>query len=211
LAEKVFKNTFAPALDGKTIDVATVIEELRYGMIKEDDLPGEVHAAVADELDRREREWISPDRVVILLIGTMGEVRGRALLHRCAFLVDVGMYSHESRDIYTMFGWRPHAHGPRSEWFGRYVEDAVRDGLVEEFQAAPRDSGDSAGYRLTGRGSDEFAGLLGMFAKDTVRMREILADAAPEQSLDRVTSYICEHYPNYVDKNVIWNRAGRGK
>jgi len=191
--------------------VGTVIEELRYGMIKEDDLPGEVHAAVAAELDRREREWISPDRVVILLVGTMGEVRGKALLHRCAFLVDVEMYSRESRDIYTMFGWRPHAHGPHSEWFGRYVDEAVRDGLVEEFQATPRDSGDFIGYRLTGRGREEFAGLLEVFAKDTERMRAILAKAAPEQSLDHIISYIYKHYPNYADKKVIWNRVGRGQ
>lgn len=194
MAERAFRNTFAPTFDGKTIDVATVIEELRHGLIREADLPSEVHAAVAAELDRREREWISPDRVVILLVGTMGEVRGRELLHRCAFLVDMEMYSRESRDIYTMFGWRPHAHGPRSEWFGRYVDEAVRDGLVEEFPAVSRHSGDSVGYRLTGLGKEVFDGLLGTFQKDVDRMKEILAGPAPGHTASR----ICARYPEYA-------------
>jgi len=53
LAEKAFKNTLAPAFDGKAIDVATAMGELRYAMIREGGLPGEVHAAVTAELDRR--------------------------------------------------------------------------------------------------------------------------------------------------------------
>jgi len=57
----------------------------------------------------------------------------------------------------------------------------------------------------------ESAGLLGVFAKDTGGIREILARAAPEQSLDRIISYMHEHYPKFADKKAIWNRAGRGQ
>ncbi|MDD9843752.1 MAG: hypothetical protein OXU85_07705 [Thaumarchaeota archaeon] len=208
MAEEVFKNTFAPEIDGDTIRVGMVIAGLRHGTIREDDLPAEVHDAVAAELERRERELISPERAVILLIGAMGEVRGASLLHKCAFLVDVEMYSRESRDIYTMFGWKPHRHGPHSEWFGRYVDEAVRDGLVEEFPALQQDFGDSAGYRLTGTGKKEFAALLEVFTNDVKKIREIMAKAAPGQSLDRLTSYIYKHYPEHAHKNVIWNRVG---
>lgn len=211
MAGQVFKNTFAPGFGGETIDVETVIEELRYGMIAEGDLPAEVHDAVSAELGRREREMISPDRVVILLIGAMGEVRENTLLHMCAFLVDMEMYSRESRDVYTMFGWRPHKYGPHSEWFGRYVDEAIRDGLVEEFTTPPQDSGVCTGYRLTGAGRDEFDGLLGTFAGDVERIKAILATAAPEQSTSRIISYIREHYPEYVGKKVVCNRAGRGQ
>lgn len=207
----MFKNTFAPELGGETIDVGTVIEELRYGMITEGDLPAEVHDAVSAELGRRERESITPDRAVILLIGAMGEVRGNTLLHRCAFLVDMEMYSRESRDIYTMFGWKPHKYGPHSEWFGRYVDEAVRDGLVEEFPVPLRDSGDSTGYRLTGSGREEFDGLLGAFAGDIEKIKGILAKAAPEQSTSRAVSYVHEHYPEYASKSIICSRAGHGQ
>lgn len=211
MAEKVFKNTFAPEIDGDTIRVGMVIAGLRHGTVREADLPAEVHAAVADELERRERELISPERVIILLVGTMGEVRGRTLLQKYTFLVDVEMYSRKSRDIYTMFGWTPHKSGPYSVWPGRFVDEAVSDGLVEEFPVASRHSGDSVGYRLTRLGKEMFNDLLGAFQKDVDRMKEILAEFAPEQSVDRVTSHIYEHYPEYADKNVIWNRVGRGQ
>lgn len=211
MVERVFKNTFAPGIGGDAIGVGMVIAGLRHGTIREADLPAEVHAAVADELERRERELISPERVIILLIGTMGTVQGRTLLQKYTFLVDVGIYSRKSRDIYTMFGWKPHKSGPHSEWPGRLVDEAMRDGLVEEVPTAPPRSEDPVGYRLTGLGKKMFDGLLGAFQKDADRMKEILVEFAPEQSVDRVTSYIYAHYPEYADKNVIWNRVGRGQ
>lgn len=211
MAEKVFKNTFAPKIVGNAIGVGMVIAGLRHGTVREADLPPEVHAAVADELERRKRELISPERVIILLIGAMGTVQGRTLLQKYTFLVDVEMYSRKSRDIYTMFGWKPHKSGPYSAWPGRFVDEAVRDGLVEEFPAASRHSEDPVGYRLTSLGKEVFDGLLGAFQKDVDRMKEILSEFAPKQSVDHVTSHIYEHYPEYADKNVIWNRVGRGQ
>jgi len=202
LAEKVFRNTFAPEIDGDTIRVGMVIAGLRHGTIGEDDLPAEVHDAVAAELERRERELISPERVILLLIGTMGEVRGRTLLQKYTFLVDMEVYSRKSRDIYTMFGWRPHQSGPHSVWPGRFVDRAVRDGLVEEFSLTSRHSIDSVGYRLADRGQRVYDGLLGAFQKNIDRMRELFAELAPEQHVDRVTFHICANYPEYVDSKA---------
>ncbi|RNJ74437.1 MAG: hypothetical protein EB824_03555 [Thaumarchaeota archaeon S15] len=211
MAEKAFKNTFAPEIDGDTIRVGMVIAGLRHGTIREDDLPAEVHDAVADELKRREQETVTAERVMVLLIGTMGEVRGRTLLQKYAFLVDVEMYSRKTRGYYTMFGWKPHKSGPHSIWPGRHVDEAVGDGLVEEFPIVTRHSGDSVGYRLTARGMGMFEGLMGAFQKDSDKMREILAEFAPEQSLDHVTTHIHAHYPEHADKSAIWNRVGRGQ
>ena len=211
MAEEVFRNTFAPEIDGDTIRVGMVIAGLRHGTIREDDLPAEVHDAVAAELERRERELISPERVILLLIGTMGEVRGRTLLQKYTFLVDMELYSRKSRDIYTMFGWKPHQSGPHSVWPGRFVDRAVRKGLVEEFSITSPHSVDSVGYRLTGRGQRVYDGLLGAFQKDIDSMRRILAEFAPEQSIDSVISHIYARYPEYADKNVVWNRVRRGK
>jgi len=87
----------------------------------------------------------------------------------------------------------------------------VGDGLVEEFPIVTRHSGDSMGYRLTARGMGMFEGLMGAFQKDSGKMREILAEFAPEQSLDHVTTHIYAHYPEHADKSAIWNRVGRGQ
>lgn len=211
MAEKAFRNTFAPGIGGESIDVGMVIEGLRFGVIREADLPAEVHGAVEAELERRGRELISPKRVIILLIGTVGEVRGRTLLQKYTFLVDMEMYSRKSRDIYTMFGWKAHESGPHSASHGRYVDDAVRDGLVEEFPIAPRHAGEATGYRLTSRGKEMFDGLLGAFQGDSDSMKCILAEFVPEQSVERVASYIHERYPGYAGKSVVWSRVGRGK
>lgn len=207
----MFRNTFAPEIGGENIDVGMVIEGLRFGVIREADLPAEVHGAVEAELGRRKRELISTKRVIILLIGTVGEVRGKTLLQKYTFLVDMEMYSRKSRDIYTMFGWKAHESGPHSAWHGRYVDDMVRDGLVEEFPIAPRHAGEATGYRLTSRGKDMFNELLGAFQKDTDSMKRILAEFAPEQSVERVVSHIRGRYPEYVGKSVVWSRVGRAK
>jgi len=131
LVERVFKNTFAPGIGGDAIGVGMVIAGLRHGTIREADLPAEVHAAVADELERRERELISPERVIILLIGTMGTVQGRTLLQKYTFLVDVGIYSRKSRDIYTML----RSHEPTRNT--RRRQNDLHIGALDEQQALP--------------------------------------------------------------------------
>lgn len=76
MAARTFKNTFAPGVEGDSISVEEIIAGLRFGVIKEDRLPTEVHDAVSEELERMGRETISTERALVLLLGATGGGHG---------------------------------------------------------------------------------------------------------------------------------------
>lgn len=205
MAAKTFRNTFAPRIRGETIDVSMVIAGLRHGTIREADLPGEVHVAVSAELARIKRETISPERALVLLLGAMGEVRGRTRLQKYAFLVDMGLYSKKTRHLFTMYGWKPDKFGPHSTTLERYVRKAVREGLVREFPTyAP--SGESSGYRLTDDGVKRFRELQGAFGKDILAIRDLLGKFKGDRSVDPLLAHVYSSYPEYTGKSTIRER-----
>jgi len=152
LTEGKFKNTFAPGVGGDVISVGMVMAGLRHGTIREAILPGEVHGAVAAELVRIRRGAISGGRALILLLGSMGEVKGRPRLQKYAFLVDINLYSKKTKDLFTMYGWEPGEFGPHSKSLGRHVHRAVGDNLVGAFPVHAPNGNGTDGYRLTGAG-----------------------------------------------------------
>lgn len=131
MAARTFKNTFAPGVEGDSISVEEIIAGLRFGVIGEGSLPAEVHGAVSEELDRMERETISTERALVLLLGATGGVAGMARLRGYAFLVDMNMYSKKTRDMFTLFGWKPGKSGPHSKILERRLRNAIRENLVE--------------------------------------------------------------------------------
>lgn len=197
MAEREFKNTFAPGAGGDVISVDEVIAGLRYGDIKESSLPGEVHAAVAAELARIKRETISPERALILLLGTMGEVRGRTRLQKYAFLADMGMYSKKTKRLFTMYGWEPGKFGPHSKILERCMREAVDEGLVEAFPICAPNGEASTGYRLASRGKERFQELQGAFGKDVVLIKELLAKFKNDRSADALLAHVHGAYPEY--------------
>ncbi len=206
LSPRVFKNTFAPGA-GDAIGVEEVIAGLRYGDIKESSLPREVHDAVAAELARIKRETISPERALILLLGTMGEVRGRTRLQKYAFLVDMGLYSKRTKKLFTMYGWHPDKFGPHSTILERYVRKAMNGGLVESFPVYAPSGTTSVGYRLTSKGTARFQELQGAFGKDIVFIKELLAKFKNGRSVDPLIAHVYGAYPEYTAKSTILERV----
>jgi len=205
-AAKKFRNTFAPGIGVGALGVDEVIAGLRYGAIRESSLPGEVHGAVAAELARIKRETISPDRALILLLGAMGEVRGRARLQKYAFLADMGLYSKKTRDLFTMYGWKPARFGPHSRILGRYLRRAVDGGLVEAFPTHDPNGKKSTGYRLTGKGRERLQGLEGAFGKDVALIRGILARFQNDSTEDPLAAHVHGAYPEYVARGTVPGR-----
>ena len=202
-----FKNTFAPTVASDTLDAPMIIVGLRHGTITEDSLPPEVHDAVAAELDRRMRESISPSRALMLMLGTMGDVRGSARLQKYMFLVDMSMYSHKTRGLYNMYGWKSHRYGPHSTGLERYVSTAVNNGLVETFQIPAPDGKTGTGYRLTDTGMAEFQRLLASFSDDSDRIKSLLAKFAHDAQVDPLVRHVHSHYPEFTDKSMTHARA----
>lgn len=197
LAARRFKNTFAPRVGGETIGVDEIIAGLRFGVIREDSLPKGVHEAVSEELERIRRVTISPERALVLLLGVMGEVRGRERLQMYAFLADMEIHSKKTRDLFTMYGWEPGESGPRSESLGRYVRKAVREGLVETFPASAN-GGAAMGYRLTGSGKGRFRELQGAFGGCAAPMGDLLAEFKDDLLADPLAVHVHKAYPEYT-------------
>lgn len=207
MAERVFKNTFAPGVGGDVIGVGMVIAGLRHGTIREASLPRDVHEAVAAELARVRREAISGGRALILLLGAMGEVRGRTRLQKYAFLVDMRLYSKKTRELFTMYGWRSDKFGPHSRSLERHVRKAVRESLVETFPVYAPNGKESTGYRLTSTGMEKFLDLQKTFGQDISFIKNTLEKFKNDRSVDPLIAYVYNAYPEYTDKSTIRERV----
>lgn len=206
MAAGKFKNTFAPGVGGDVIGVDVVIAGLRFGTIKESSLPGEVHDAVSAELARIKRETISPERALILLLGAMGEVRGRTRIQKYAFLVDMSMYSKKTKRLFTMYGWEPAKFGPHSKILEWCIRDAVDGGLVETFPAYAPKGKTSTGYKLTTRGEEKFQELHEAFGSDIKLIKKTLAKFKNDRSTDPLIAHVYNAYPDYKAKSTILKR-----
>lgn len=178
-----------------------IIAGLRFGVIKEDRLPTEVHDAVSEELERMERETISTERALVLLLGATGGVMGMARLQGYAFLVDMGMYSKKTRDVFTLFGWKPGKLGPHSKILERRLRNAVQENLVEAPYARAA-NGELPAYRLTDNGKEMYRELQGAFGGDIARIKELLAEFKDDRSVDRLAAHVHSAYPEYTEKTL---------
>ncbi len=199
MTARAFKNTFAPGVEGDSISVEEVIAGLRFGVIREDSLPTEVHDAVSEELERMGRETISTERALVLLLGAAGGAVGTARLRGCAFLVDVNMYSKKTMDLFTLFGWKPGRLGPHSSILERRLRSAVRRGLVEASPAHTA-NGEPPAYGLTDSGKEMYRELQGAFGDDIALIKELLAEFKDDRSADLLAAHIHSAYPEYTKK-----------
>lgn len=197
-AAREFKNTFAPCVDRDVISVDVVIAGLRYGAIKESDLPGEVHDAVAAELARIKRETISPERALILLLGAVGEVRERTRMQKYTFLADMALYSKKTKRLFTMYEWKPGKSGPHSQILERCMRKAMDKELVEAFPACAPGGKASTGYRLASKGEERLRELRGAFERDIALMGELLEEFRDDRSEDRLAAHVRGTHPGYT-------------
>lgn len=203
----MFKNTFAPGVGGDVIGVDMVIAGLRHGTIREASLPREVHEAVAAELSRIRREAMSGGRALILLLGAMGEVRGRTRLQKYAFLVDMNLHSRKTKDLFTLYGWKSDKFGPHSKSLERHVRKAARDGLVETFPSYAHNGKESIGYRLTRAGLEKFQGLQDTFENDILFIKDLLGEFKHDRSADPLVAHVYKAYPEYANRSTIRERV----
>jgi len=194
-------------MEGDVIGVDMVIAGLRHGTIKEASLPREVHEAVDAELERLEREAVSPARALILLLGAMGEIRGGTRLQKYAFLVDMGLYSKKTRGYFTMYGWEPSSRGAYSSNLEHHVQKAIEGGLVETFSAHAPEGKGCAGYKLSPGGEKKFQELLGVFEDDVVAIKDILSRFKNDRTADPLVAHACREYPEYAAVSTIHERV----
>lgn len=201
LEAKRFKNTFAPCINMDPISVGMVIAGLRHGTIKEESLPKEVDDAVYSELERMERETISTERALVLLLGAMGEVSGSTQLQKYAFLVDMGLYSKKTGDLFTLFGWKAGKLGPHSKILERRLRSAMQENLVET-PNAHEPNAELLRYRLTDIGKERFQELQGAFGGDMPLIKGILAEFKGSPSVEALVAHVHNKYPEYTDKSA---------
>lgn len=156
-----FENVFAPFVKEGFLSVEQILLGIRAGAILPDRLPPDAQRAVDAELKRRTREQVTRSMLLVLLLGTMGEIKHKTRLQKYLFLADNRL----AQQVAHMRGrlvcdWRPRPHGPFSESLDLCVDEAVDDRIVEVFRVRGGNGDGGAGYRLTDRGRARFGAML---------------------------------------------------
>jgi len=159
---ETFENVFAPEISQDRLTVDQIVLGLAAGAIRFNKLPSKVQEAIEDELDRREREDMTPIRLLIILLGTMGEIRYKTRLQKYAFLAD-NQYSQSqsgSKPTDLVYRWKPHHYGPFSEDLNMCVREALDAKLISVFEIQESNKSPGVEYKLTAKGNAEYRRLL---------------------------------------------------
>ncbi|MDD9808826.1 MAG: hypothetical protein EB824_03805 [Thaumarchaeota archaeon S15] len=176
MTPEAFENVFAPEIDQDRLNIDQIMLGLTAGMIRASKLPPDVQAALAAEMDRREREDMTPMRLLVLLLGTMGEIKHKTRLQKYAFLAD-SQYSQSQDGSKTkdlVCRWKLHRCGPFSEYLDLCVREAMDARLVTASEIRANKSRHTT-YRLTVRGNAEHRRLLQSRKRVSRSIRGLLA------------------------------------
>lgn len=158
---KTFENVFAPLIDKKFLNVEQIPLGLRVGVILHERLPPEAKGAVDAELARRRKNQMTRTMLLVMLLGTMGEVRHKTRLQRYMFLADKQIARQKGRrPVQLVCDWKLYKFGPFSPTLDLCVRDAIKSGTIEVFTAQKDGKDGGAGYRLTAKGRAKFSTML---------------------------------------------------
>ena len=170
-----FKNTFAPLIDHEILDVEQIILGMRLGVVQQDKVPPAAREAVMDEINKRAKAQVTPMTLLILLLGSVGDVKYKTRLQKYMFLADNQLL--QTKEIQTdelVCDWKPHHYGPFSEDLEICVGEAIEEKLVASFKIHEDGKTPGVGYRLTIKGRAEFKRLLPNFHKASKLIRDTL-------------------------------------
>ncbi len=204
---KTFKNTFAPLIDHEILDVEQIILGMRLGVVEQDKLPPAAKKAIKDEIDKRTKALVTPMRLLILLLGSVGDVKYKTRLQKYAFLADNQLL--QAKEIKTnklVCHWKPHHYGPFSYNLEICVNEAIEEKLVASFQIHEDGKTPGVGYRLTIKGRAEFKRLLPNFHKASKLIRGMLIDFQKDSTEYKLLEFVYQMHPKYTEKSVIRGR-----
>ncbi|WOV92683.1 MAG: hypothetical protein R1F52_06115 [Candidatus Nitrosoabyssus spongiisocia] len=143
---------------------------------------------------------MTSNKFLILLLGTMNEIRTITRIQKMAFLCDKILFKNTPH--YT--DWKPYFYGPYSEKLAediKYYESKdqrlIKGKLVEETFANI-----VTRYSLTIKGRSEFSKLLIDFTEQ-IKIKELLQVYQSHETNDKLLKFVYERYPEYTTNSVI--------
>ena len=199
-----FKNTFAPLIDHEILDVEQIILGMRLGVVEQDKLPPAAKKAIKDEIDKRAKAQVTPVKLLILLLGSVGDVKYKTRLQKYLFLADNQLLkTRQPKTKRMVYGWKPHYYGPFSKHLEFAVKDAVKANLIECFPIHEDNKSPGIGYRLTIKGRAEFQRILPNFNETSNLIRGMLLKFQKDRTEHQLLEFVYLMYPKYTEKSVI--------
>ncbi len=201
---KTFKNSFAPLIDHEILDVEQIILGMRLGMVEQDKVPTAAREAITDEINKRIKAQVSPMTLLILLLGSVGDVKYKTRLQRYVFLADKQLLQTKKlKPDRLVYEWKPHHYGPFSEDLELCVKEAIEEKLVASFEIHEDGKNPGIGYKLTIQGRAEFKRLLSHFDDTSNLIRGMLLKFQKDQTEHQLLDFVCQMYPEYTTRDII--------
>jgi len=202
---ETFENVFAPEISQDRLNIDQIIVGLTAGMIRAGKLPPDVQAALAAEMDRRAGEGMTPMRLLVLLLGAMGEVKYKTRLQKYVFLAD-NQYSRSQKGGKTedlVYRWKPHYYGPYSEDLNLCIGEAVDAKLIRVFEIHETNKNPGVAYKLTVKGNVEYRNLLKNMGGISGSIRELLEKFQHDSSEHELVKFVYQTHPKFTTKSLI--------
>lgn len=210
MASETFENVFAPFVKEKSLNVEQILLGIRAGAILPENLPPAVQEAVHEELSRRTREQMTRSMMLVLLLGTMGEVKYKTRLQKYLFLADKQFAKQKGRSPNQLvYDWKPYKYGPFSESLELCVRRALKDKTIEVFTVHEDNKNEGVGYRLTIKGRAQFGAMLKTLEDTSKLIHGMLHTFQNDSTEYPLLEFVYKMHPDYATKSEIRAKINR--
>lgn len=207
---ETFENVFAPFVKEKFLNVEQILLGIRAGAILPEKLPLAAQEAVHEELSRRTKAQMTRSMMLVLLLGTMGEVKYKTRLQKYLFLADKQFAMQKGhRPEQLVYDWKPYKYGPFSESLDLCVSRARKNNTIETFTVQEDNKDEGVGYRLTIKGRAQFNAMLKTLEGSSKLIHAMLHPFQNDSTEYPLLEFVYEMHPEYITKSQIRDRFNR--
>ena len=201
---EAFENVFAPLVKKKFLNVEQILMGIRAGAILPDKLPPAAKKAVHEELTRRTKDQMTRSMLLVLLLGTMGEIKYKTRLQKYLFLADKQFAQQKGRKPDKLvFDWKPHKFGPFSESLDLCVNRNLKNNTIKAFTVQEANKSEGVGYQLTVKGRAQFNDMLKTFGNTSKLIHGMLHPFQDDSSQNQLLKFVYSMHPEYTTESQI--------
>jgi len=204
---ETFENVFAPLVKKKFLNVEQILLGIRAGAILPDKLPPAAKKAVHEEITRRTKDQMTRSMLLVLLLGTMGEIKYKTRLQKYLFLADRQFARQKGRKPSNLvYDWEPHKFGPFSSVLDLCIRGAVQNKMIEVFTVKEDNRDEGVGYRLSVKGRAKFKTMLQTLESTSSLIHEMLYKFQDDSTEHQLLEFVYQMHPEYATESQIHGR-----
>ena len=210
MTPETFENVFAPLVKKKFLNVEQILLGMRIGAIMYEKLPPAAREAVDEEINRRRKDQMTRSMMLVLLLGTMGEVRYKTRLQKYLFLADKQFAQQKGRKPDNLvYDWKPYKYGPFSSVLDLCIQDAVQNKMIEVFTVKEDNKDEGVGYRLSVKGRAKFKTMLQTLDSTSTLIHEMLHKFQKDSTEYQLLEFVYQMHPEYATESHIRDKFNR--